>query len=147
MELWRRRPYLSGGLATAETLGRFAEGEVTSAFYWAIPKPGSAAFYGFRTFRNFDGQNGRFLDNYVPSAGQEGTSLFASKDDSGKHVVAIAVNMDSKAAVKAPIDFSSCGEIASAREFEYAGGPEGIKSAPGNASELSVKPLSLGFWT
>jgi hypothetical protein len=136
--------HISGGLATAEALGRFAEGEVTSAFYWAIPKPGSAAAFAFRAFRNFDGKNGRFQDNYVPSVAQEGSSFFVSRDDAGKHYVAVAINMDSKAAVKAPIDWSACGEVASVREFEYAGGPEGLKAtAAPNAAELNVKPLSL----
>jgi Glycoside hydrolase family 44 len=135
--------HISGGLATAEALGRFAEGGVTSAFYWAYPKPGSPAYFGFRAFRNFDGRGGKFQDNFVASAAQEGVSMFVSRDDGGKHLVAVAINGDTKAIGKVAIDLGSCGELQSATEYEYAGGPDGFKPAPLTAPELAMKPRSI----
>ncbi|HEY3494612.1 MAG TPA: glycoside hydrolase family 44 protein, partial [Polyangiaceae bacterium] len=54
--------HMSGGLAAAEALGRFAEHGVTSAFHWARIEEKTPAFQAFRAFRNFDGRGGRFLD-------------------------------------------------------------------------------------
>src|SRR6185436_17484441 len=48
--------HMSGGLATAEALGRFGEQGVASAFYWDYPDRDSPAYWAFRAFRNFDGR-------------------------------------------------------------------------------------------
>ena len=53
---------MSGALATAEALGRFAQFGVTSAFYWTYPPENSPAMWAFRAYRNFDGKGGHFLD-------------------------------------------------------------------------------------
>ena len=54
--------HMSGGLATAEALGRFGTEGLTSAYYWTSPADRSPSFWAFRAFRNFDGEGGRFLD-------------------------------------------------------------------------------------
>jgi hypothetical protein len=59
--------HVSGAMAIAEALGRFAQFGVRSAFYWTHPGDGAVAIQGFRAFRAFDGKGGRFLDWYVPS--------------------------------------------------------------------------------
>ncbi len=50
---------MSGGLAVAEALARFADGGVTAAYYWPYPALGSAAYFAFRAYRDFDGHGGR----------------------------------------------------------------------------------------
>jgi hypothetical protein len=140
--------HIVGALALAEVLGRFAQGGVTSAYYWTAPKKDSPAYWAFRAYRNFDGRGGRFLDRYVESAAPEGSSMFVSKDDAGTHLVAILLNFNNESGMKAKIDLASCGTVASRRTFGYAGYPGGFgepKTAAGGGSviEESVPPYSI----
>ena len=140
--------HISGALALAEVLGRFAQGGVTSAYYWTAPKPSTPAYWAFRAYRNFDGRGGQFLDRYVESAAPDGSSLFVSKDEAGQHLVAILLNFSNDSGLKAKIDLSSCGTVASRRTFGYAGQPSGFsepKTASGGGSgiEESVPPYSI----
>jgi hypothetical protein len=76
--------HMSGGLATAEALGRFGTGGLTSAFYWDYPVDKSPAFWAFRAYRNFDWKGGKFLDWSVPATtGYEFSSIFASRSARG----------------------------------------------------------------
>jgi hypothetical protein len=85
--------HMSGALAMADALGRFAEYGVTSAFFWAYPPEGSPGMWAFRAYRNFDGHGGRFLDLYAPSrASDREVSLFVSRDEAGQHLVAVVLN-------------------------------------------------------
>jgi hypothetical protein len=111
--------HISGALATAEALGRFAQFGVTSAFYWTIPPTGSPSIQGFLAYRNFDGKGARFLDGYLPTTTSGGTSLFASRDEAGNHVVAVAINMSADVAYLAKVDVGSCGAIASHQAYVY----------------------------
>ena len=126
--------HMSGGLAVAEALGRFAQYGITSAFYWFDIPAATPAFHAFRAFRNFDGKGGRFLDLSIPTQTSQGISLFASKDASGSHIVAIALNLDPKNAVSAEIDLSSCGGVASRKVYAYTAGAPGFAEDKANAS-------------
>ncbi|MGH7272292.1 MAG: glycoside hydrolase family 44 protein, partial [Polyangiaceae bacterium] len=103
--------HITGALATAEALGRFAEYGVRSAFYWAVPPIGSPSIQGFLAFRNFDGKGGRFLDWGLPTKETPGVSFFVSRDAEGKHLVAVAINMSPTTAKRAEIDVHSCGVV------------------------------------
>jgi hypothetical protein len=118
--------HITGALATAEALGRFAQFGVSSAFYWTFPPPGSPSAQGFLAYRNFDGKGGRFLDWYVPATTSEDASVFASRNDEGKHVVAIAINMSPDRALRARFDLGTCGGIASHQSYVYAAGMSGF---------------------
>ena len=116
--------HMSGGLATAEALGRFGQAGITSAFYWTYPPEGSPSMWAFKAFRNYDGKGAHFLDWSVPTTVAANTSFFASKD--GTHVVAVALNTSRKIAVTAHVDLASCGHVATHQSFSYAGGPAGF---------------------
>lgn len=118
--------HVTGGLAVAETLGRFADNGVTSAFYWTYPAPGSAAYWAFRAFRNFDGKGARFLDDLVPATSDAGLSIWASKDPASGKVVVIALNFDLKASKSLELTLDQCGAPKSVRGFVYAGGKTGL---------------------
>ena len=139
----------SGGLATAEALGRFGVLGVTSAFYWVRPPENSPAFWAFRAYRNFDGRGGRFLDRSVHLESQaELASLFVSQDDSGEHLVAVLLNHDPARPLEATLDLSTCGTSGSVRGFSYAGGPAGLASVPvrpaaGGTLVHQVAPYSI----
>jgi hypothetical protein len=133
---------ITGALATAEALGRFAQFGVTSAFYWTAPPNGSSSRVGFLAYRNFDGKGGHFLDWYVPAASPPGVSLFVSRDTAGKHMVAVAVNMLEES-VLAQVDLGSCGAIASFQAYRYGQGATGFESSPSaQKSDPSQQPLA-----
>ena len=139
--------HISGALALAEVLGRFAQQGVTSAYYWTAPKPNTPAYWAFRAYRNFDGRGGQFLDRYVESAAPDGSSMFVSRDG-GQHLVAILLNFNNESGLKAKVDLSSCGTVASRRTFSYAGYPGGFgepktASGEGTVIEESVPPYSI----
>ena len=124
--------HMSGGLALAETLGRFGQNGVESAFYWTSPPRGSPAFYAFRAFRNFDGKGGRFLDEWVPSHSDDpSTSIFVSRDASGGRLVLVLLELNPEVEVDATIDLSSCGVVKSRRALSYQGDLRGFAEASG----------------
>jgi hypothetical protein len=140
--------HISGALALAEVLGRFAQGGVTSAYYWTAPKKDSPAYFAFRAYRNFDGRGGRFLDKFVEATAPDRSSLFVSRDDSGKRMVAILINFAHDNGLKAKIDVASCGDVTSRRTFTYTGHPGGFgegKTTQGGGTtiEESVPPYSI----
>jgi hypothetical protein len=111
---------VTGALSTAETLGRFAQFGVTSAFYWLSPEEGTSSSFAFLAYRNFDGKGGHFLDWYVPTSPAEpGVSFFASRDEAGTHAVVIAVNMKREDVIQANLDFGSCGTATSESTYSY----------------------------
>ena len=121
--------HMSGALATAETLGRFAQFGVTSAFYWTYPAANSPTMWAFRAYRDYDGKGGHFLNWLTPTVlttgGTPPASLFASRDDSGSHLVAILLNFSQKEAISANIDLTSCGRLSSTNAWTYVGGAGG----------------------
>ncbi|MFO0666200.1 MAG: glycoside hydrolase family 44 protein [Polyangiaceae bacterium] len=135
--------HMSSGLATAEALGRFAEGDVKSAFYYPYPTLDSAAYWGFRAFRNYDGKGGHFLDELVASEAPEGTSLWVSRDPSGKKLVLVALNFNPDKPVTASVDVGSCGTISSELRYEYTGGARGFKAATPPTRAGTDLPLPL----
>ena len=139
--------HISGGLATAEALGRFGQGGILSAFYWTAPAPGTPAFQAFRAYRNFDGKGATFLDWSVPTRMADGVSLFASRDDTGTHLVAVLLNLDPTYAKDAEIDMSTCGATSSRRIFAYGNGAQDFVADPPRteASTLHerIQPYSM----
>jgi hypothetical protein len=131
--------HVSGALATAEALGRFAQFGVTSAFYWTLPPAGSPSVQGFLAYRNFDGKGGHFLDWYLPTTTSEGASLFASRDGEGRHVVAIAINMSPDDALLAEVDLGACGPIATRQSYVY------MRGAPGFTADEIVRGSAPAF--
>ncbi|HEX3851029.1 MAG TPA: glycoside hydrolase family 44 protein, partial [Polyangiaceae bacterium] len=139
---------ISGALALAEVLGRFGTTGVDYAFYWMAPPKDSPAYWAFRAYRNFDGKNGRFLNRSVDTQMDPEVSLFASRDETGKHLVLIALNMNATSAAAASIDLSACGELAGSHEYTYGAGAKSLserKAADETAGTLheSFAPYSI----
>lgn len=141
--------HISGGLAVAETLGRFGTQGLDSAYYWGAPPKGSAAYWGFRAFRNFDGKNGHFLERSLDTGMSNDVSLFASRDEGGKHVVLVALNLNPTTAAKANIAMNGCTPIATSRRFSYdahasAFVDEGVRS--GGTLNETLAPYSINVF-
>jgi len=141
--------HMSGGLAQAEALGRFAEGGVKAAFYWTYPPENSPAFWAFRAYRNFDGHGGHFLEQTVAVRGGEGqTSLFFSRNAARTRAVGILLNHDPALALDATIDLGTCGALQAHNTLTFTGAPSGFAPGPRAAEEAdgirqSVAPYSI----
>ena len=133
---------VTGALATAEVLGRFAQFGVTSAFYWTAPPTGSPSVFGFLAYRDFDGRGGHFLETYVTTTAVAGVSVFASRSTDGKHVVLVAINLDPDRPVAADVDMASCGVVATSRAYVYTRGSAAFAASdPGDDGGPSVQRL------
>jgi len=123
--------HISGGLAAAETLGRFGQQGLDAAFFWGGPRPGTATFWAFRAFRNFDGKGGRFQDLGLKTRESDLVSLFASRDASAKHLVLVLVNRDPKRPSDAQIELDGCGRVAASHMFSYQAGSKELAADDG----------------
>ncbi|RKG95562.1 GH44 family glycoside hydrolase EpsB [Corallococcus carmarthensis] len=131
--------HMSGGLAQAEALGRFGQQGLTSAFFWQYPAENSPTFWAFRAYRDFDGRGGRFQDNGLATTAPEGTSLFASRDASGKKLTAVLLNFDPEQPAQAQLEFKGCGSLNTVRVMGYSGAPGGFtEQATGKKAEQAL---------
>ena len=138
---------MSGALAVAEVLGRFGQQGILSAFYWTVPPPDSPALAAFRAYLDFDGKGGRFLDWSLATDSSAGTSLFASRDDAGHHLVAVALNLDPVTSAHATIALTACGRKTARDVYVYGRGMSAITkeaSRPDNdVLEETIAPYSI----
>jgi hypothetical protein len=137
---------VTGALATAEALGRFAQFGVASAYFWTAPGAASPQAFGFLAYRNFDKRGGHFLDYYVPTTTVDHASFFASRSADGKHLVVVAINLDPDTPLTADIDLASCGAVATSRAYLYARDASeftGSDPAPGPAVQRLLPPWSI----
>jgi Glycoside hydrolase family 44 len=139
--------HMSGALATAEALGRFAQFGVQSAFYWTHPTEGSPVVQGFLAYRNFDGKGGRFLDWYVPTTAADHVSLFASRDEAGLHLVVVAVNMSPDEASLAKVDMGTCGGVASQATYTFVRGARAFAAVPAPPRPSATLEQVLPPWS
>ncbi len=141
--------HISGGLAQAEALGRFAQADVYSAYYWTYPPQGSAAAHAFMAYRNYDQKGGHFLANYVPARGDRRTSIFASTNAARDRMVLVVLNLDPQQAADVQLDLGTCGAPwRPGRSFAYAGGAQGLLPAPpgmvrGTSAAYRLLPYSI----
>ena len=133
--------HISGGLATAEALGRFGQNGVTSAYYWTVPPTNSPSYWGFRAFRDVDGKGLKFLDTSVATQMAPSASLFASTDAATSQLVAVALNLDADSAADAKITTRNCKNVGAFQTYTYDGSSDGFApaSATADASVLSVR--------
>jgi hypothetical protein len=138
--------HISGGLATAEVLGRFAESGIRSAYFWTAPKKGTPAYWAFRAYRNFDGKGAAFLDHLVPSTAPEDVSVFASRDANGTHVVAIVLVLSNTHEFNVRFDTATCGAVDSWRTLSYNGKPDGFAPSKNGSTDTisdTLAPYSI----
>jgi hypothetical protein len=138
---------ITGALATAEALGRFAQFGVTSAFYWTAPPAKSESAAGFRAYRDFDGKGGHFLDLYVPSDQAQGASFFASREADGSRMVVVALNLSPDTAQTAQLDLSACGTVESHQEYTHVQGTAGLSPSGNVRQATTTVERSLPPWS
>lgn len=139
--------HIAGGVALAEALGRFALNGVSHAFYWTAPQKPKPAYWGFRTYTNYDGNGGHFLERIVPSSSPSGTSLFASRDEAGKKWVIVALNFSADRPYDADVELKGCASPGGLKTFQYTGGDQGFVSADakidGQKLKAKLPPYSI----
>ncbi len=140
---------ISGALALAEALGRFGSEGIDYAFYWFSPPKDSPVYWAFRAYRDFDGKGAQFLNHALSTRMTPGVSLFASRDEAGKHLVLIALNLEPNTTTQAKIALDGCTPIASYRKFSYVAGAktlvsEGEKS--GGVLDETLRPYSINVF-
>jgi hypothetical protein len=141
--------HMSGGLATAEALGRFGTEGVTSAYYWTAPPPGSPSAMAFRAFRNFDGVGGRFqdisIDGLVNNGNgvRESVSLFASKNVEQSQLVFVMLNTSPSVQRVADVALKDCGRLQSFETFRYSGGSQGFEKGTTYAARRDSFAVTL----
>jgi hypothetical protein len=140
--------HISGGLATAEALGRFGQQGLDSAYYWDGPATGSATFWAFRAFRNFDGKGGRFQDISLSTSGGGSVSLFASRNEASSKLVAVLVNRDPDVSASVRVALDGCARPRAYRVFRYVAGGSGLSLVPsaaldGKGIAETLPPYSL----
>ncbi|MEI9941336.1 MAG: glycoside hydrolase family 44 protein [Pseudomonadota bacterium] len=142
--------HISGGLATAEALGRFGQSGLDAAFFYGGPKPGTPVFWAFRAFRNFDGKGARFLDISLSTRAASKVSLFASRNAEGTRIVAVMVNLDPVFAIKSQINLDHCARARSRRVFSYGPGSkelvEDVAASVEPTSVVTVSPYSFAVF-
>lgn len=140
--------HISGALATAEALGHFGQQGLDAAYYWGGPHDGTAAFWAFRAFRNYDGEGARFQDLSLVTQEGEGVSLFASRDEAARKLVAIAVNRDPVHTIAAQVELRGCSALTRRRVFTYAEGSTAFRerkpgATRGQAFTETLEPYSI----
>ena len=140
--------HMSGGLATAEALGRFGVEGVYSAYYWTNPPVNSPSYWAFRAFRNYDGNGAAFNDRVLGATGAENLSLFASINESKTEITAMVLNTDPKNPKRPRIALNGCGATSTAEAFLYAGGAsgfasQGAKRLSGRSVNVALPPYSI----
>jgi hypothetical protein len=133
--------HISGGLATAEALGRFGQQGLDSAFFWGDLKQGNPTYWAFRAYRNFDGKGARFQDISLPVQETENVSLFASRDEEAKHIVLVLINRDGRSSANAQIELQGCGNVTSSRLFRYGVGSLDLSEGKVEQTGTGVKSL------
>lgn len=121
----------AGGVALAEVLGRFALFGVSHAYYWQYPKKPKPAYWAFRAYTNYDGKGGHFLERIVPTSAPTGTSIYASRDASGKKWAIVALNFKADKPEDASIELKGCVAPGNVKSWQYVGGEQGY--LPGDA--------------
>lgn len=139
--------HISGGLATAEALGRFGQQSLDAAFHWGDLKESAPAYWAFRAYRNFDGHGARFEAISVATREMDNVSLFASRDSAMTRLVLVLVNRDQTQKVTGRVAFQGCGEAVSSRLFSYGADSKGLVQQPSEVTEglvpVSLEPFSF----
>jgi len=136
--------HISGGMAVAESLGRFGQGGLTAAFYWVHPPKNSPAFYAFKAYRNYDGKGAKFQDLSIPTqVPAEDVSAFASRSQDGTKITVVLLNQDFDNQIDVTLDVARCGLVSSKRSFFYTEGSNGLLERPAPKGGTPTSPDRL----
>ncbi len=138
--------HMSGGLAEAESLGRFGQSNLFAAYYWDVPEPGSPASWAFRAYRDYDGQGSQFGELSRPTDAERPMSLFASTTATGDRDVLVVLNNSPDTELDTVIDVSGCSR-STATAYQYVGAATGFDTAAADLADgqisVTLPPFSI----
>jgi hypothetical protein len=111
--------HISGGLALAESLGRFGQHGVHSAYMWTYPAPHTPAASAFSAYRNYDGAGAQFPNKALITQSSQQVSAFAARQEDGQKLVAIFLNLNDDFDAESHIELRGCGAYSHARTFGF----------------------------
>jgi hypothetical protein len=135
--------HISGGLAVAEALGRFGQFDLGSAYYWTYPPDGSAAYWAFRAYRDYDGKGGHFESWSLNTHAPAGASAFASMSDDGGKVVAVLLNLDPKNPITADVELAGCKDVSVTKRYSYKSESRALTSENAATGPVTFEPFSI----
>jgi hypothetical protein len=91
---WGADTTMNGALAIADVLGIFGREDLYYAAYWRNPFLGTAGFYAFQLYTNYDGDGGRFGDTSVwnDTTDYDTVSSYAALDSQSGNLHLMLVN-------------------------------------------------------
>ena len=142
---------ISGGVAEAETLGVFAREGLDHAYYWFCPVPNSSPYFGFKMFRNPDGQHTVFGDRYLPSnvSAPTDVSVHAARDTATGRLTFILVNKRAATGARVTVKLNAALPAQAVTLYEYsradrfAIGELPTQQIAGRTITVDLPPLSV----
>ena len=128
--------HISGGIATADTLGIFGREGVRAAAFWPLSGNEGYSYAAFAAFRNFDGHGAAFRNTSVRATTSDvaKSSVYASVDSANPgRMVIVAINKSTGAE---PTTIAIRGALTATRAAVYrlTGAHAGPVAAPGLAT-------------
>jgi glycosyl hydrolase family 44 len=129
---------ISGGLAQADVLGAFGTNNVFLATMWGLSQGDSYAIAGFKLYRDYDGQKGKFGGTSVKATADDvaRVSVYASiegTDDSAVHL--ILINKDKSDTANAVVKVTGGATYTSGQAWGF--GPSG--------AQITARPAVTGI--
>lgn len=142
---------VSGGVTQAELLGVFAREGLDFAFYWFAPDPNSPQYFGYKMFRNPDGQHTAFGDHYLPTqcSAPDDVSIHAAKDSKTGRLTFILVNKRIAKADSITLKLSAPVPAQDVTCYEYSGadrraiGKLAARRVEGDTIKVDLAPMSV----
>ena len=141
----------AGGVAQAELLGVFAREGLDFAFYWYAPEPNSSPWFGFKMFRNPDGNHTAFGDRYLPATVSAPTdvSVHAARDSQTGRITLVLVNKRAAKDAQVTLKFSEAVPRQDVTVYEYSAadrfaiGRRPVQTVAGHALTVDLPSLSV----
>ena len=142
---------VSGGVAEAELLGIFAREGLDHAYYWFCPAPNSSPYFGFKMFRNPDGQHTAFGDRYLPAkvSAPADVSVHTARDTTTGKLTFIIVNKRAALGAKVVLKLNAALPAQAVTMYEYsradrfAIGELPAQQIAGRTITVDLPPLSV----
>lgn len=130
---WGADTTMNGALALAEVLGILGREDVYLANYWRYPAPGTAGYYAFKLFTNYDDQGGHFGDTAIQAiSSQPGlVGAYAAQQHASRQLTVLLINKDPQRDLSVALDLGDLAQARAAVLYRYsAADPQAIIKAP-----------------
>jgi mannan endo-1,4-beta-mannosidase len=137
--------HISGGLAIADVLGIYGKYGVFMSMYWGDIKEFTAG--GYKLFRNFDGQNGRFPDVrcFSHTEDAENTSIYSAIDPATNNLHLILLNKNLKQTTSAEVQITDTRDFTIDAIYSLEMQQAAILKKDKNTATITGKTLTMNL--